>query len=461
MIDSAFRQTMLTMHRNGQSIRQIAQVLKCSRNTVRAAVRSTGEQETPSVMESRQPVVELLPEIYRRCGGNAVRIQEVLRDEQNLELPYSSLTRMIRQELLRSPPSRVGQHLFAPGEEMQHDTSPHRVMVGGRQVTAHCASLVLAYSRRIFVRYFPSFGRFEVKTFLSDAVRFMEGVCPRCLIDNGSVIVVAGSGTTAQIAPEMVAFAAALGFTFVAHAVRHPQRKGRVERPFHYIEHNFLAGRTFADWDELNGEALRWCQETANQKVKRILGTSPEAAYVMERPHLTSLPEHFPPAFQIEHRLVDLEGYVSLETNRYSVPDRLVGQRMELHKHESMVRILFQGQVVAEHRRMVGRRDGRVTLPGHHQTLPRKASTMPPAEERLLLGLDDTLDAYVAQIKQGAPGRGVIRLRRLLELKRTYPPASFLTAVRTAHQYGLLDLDRLERMILKQVAGDFFELGVG
>ena len=47
-------------------------------------------------------------------------------------------------------------------------------------------------------------------------------------------------------------------------------------------------------------------------------------------------------------------------------------------------------------------------------------------------------------------------LRRLLRLLRDYPRAPFLTAVRSAEQYGLFDLDRLERMVLKQIASDYF-----
>ena len=59
-------------------------------------------------------------------------------------------------------------------------------------------------------------------------------------------------------------------------------------------------------------------------------------------------------------------------------------------------------------------------------------------------------------LKKRAPGRGVAKLRRLLELKRTYPNEPFLAAIEQALQYGLLDLARLERLILERVAGDFF-----
>ena len=61
-------------------------------------------------------------------------------------------------------------------------------------------------------------------------------------------------------------------------------------------------------------------------------------------------------------------------------------------------------------------------------------------------------------LKKRAPGRGVAKLRRLLELQRTYPAEPFLAAIEQALHYGLFDLARLERLILERVAGDFFDL---
>jgi hypothetical protein len=40
---------------------------------------------------------------------------------------------------------------------MQHDTSPHRLMLAGKPITAQCAALVLAFSRRLFVQYYPRY----------------------------------------------------------------------------------------------------------------------------------------------------------------------------------------------------------------------------------------------------------------------------------------------------------------
>jgi hypothetical protein len=60
------------------------------------------------------------------------------------------------------------------------------------------------------------------------------------VIDNTSVVLAGGGGAQAVFAPEMVAFAATLGFAFMAHRVQDPNRKGRIERPFFYVQTNFL-----------------------------------------------------------------------------------------------------------------------------------------------------------------------------------------------------------------------------
>jgi len=50
-------------------------------------------------------------------------------------------------------------------------------------------------------------------------------------------------------------------------------------------------------------------------------------------------------------------------------------------------------------------------------------------------------------------------LQRLLALKRDYPAQAFDSAIARGLQYGVYDLSRLEKLVLRVVAGDFFKLG--
>jgi transposase len=463
MTPTEIRNAVCTLQAQGHSLREISRSLALSRNTVRRILRQpnrTADEAAPC----DEATLARLRTAFERARGNVVRVQELLADD-GLEVGYSTLTRWAREAGLRSPPRRAGEYDFAPGQEMQHDTSPHRVLfaragVPSRIVTVQCAGLVLAYSRRLFIQYYPRFTRFEAKTFLLEAVRFMHGVCPVCIIDNTSVLLAAGAGADAVIAPEMLAFARTLGFRFRAHRVGHPDRKGRIERPFAYVENNFLAARDFQDFDDLNRQAIAWCRDVANLKPKPALGMSPEAAYLIERPHLVPLPDALPPVYELLERVVDLHGYVSVETNRYSVPERFIGQSVAVYKLPAEVHVCRKDTTIAVHRRLIGERDARSTLPGHH-AIPVRQNRGTAREETLLSGHHPSLDRYVAALRQRGNGWGRRALRRLIGMKRTYPSGPFIAAIEQALQYGLFDLGRLEALILKQVAGDFFALDAG
>jgi transposase len=458
MTPTEIRTAVRGLQAQGHSLREISRLLALSRNTVRRILRAPAGNvaETPPCDEA---TLGRLKAAFARARGNVVRVRELLADD-GLDVAYSTLTRWVREADLRGPPRRAGEYNFVPGQEMQHDTSPHRVRFAStdKPVSVQCAGLVLAYSRRLFIQYYPRFTRFEAKAFLLEAVHFMHGVCPVCVIDNTSVLLAAGAGADAVIAPEMAAFARTLGFRFRAHRVGHPDRKGRIERPFAYVENNFLAARDFEDFDDLNRQALAWCRDVANHKPKQALGMSAEAAYLIERPHLVPLPEAMPPVYELLERVVDLHGYVSVETNRYSVPERYVGKSVAVYKLPAEIHVCRRDSTIAVHRRLIGQRDARSILPGHH-TIPVRQGRGTAAEEALLSGHHPSLDRYTAALKQHGNGSGRRALRRLIEMKRTYPDGPFIAAIEQALQYGLFDLGRLEDLILKQVAGDFFALG--
>lgn len=462
MLTEPQRQTILELHAKGMGIRQISRTLGHSRHTVRK-VLNAGASLPPRPATSAPPALTLqLPELFCKARGNVVHIQEMLREQHDLEVPYSTLTYWVRQAQLREPlPQRAGHYEFAPGQEMQHDTSPHQLKVGGTEVSGQCAGLLLGFSHYAFVQYYPAFTRFEAQVFLNEAFGFVGGTCRRCTIDNTSVLVASGSGPGALIAAPMERFGARFAVQFIPHAIGHADRKAHVERLFHYVEHNFLPGREFADWRDLNAQARQWCEQVANQKVKRSLGTSPRAALEQERPFLQPLPAHCPPVCTLVHRVVDTEGYVSPDTNRYSVPERLLGKPVDVYKYFDEVVVHFAGKVLARHPRAIGQRDRRLTAEGHHRPLGARAYRQEPSpqQQALLHDAPAVLVQYVQALLEHAPGRGAARLKRLLLLKRTYPAEPFLGAIAQALAYGLLDITRLEALILKRVRGDFFLLG--
>ena len=83
----------------------------------------------------------------------------------------------------------------------------------------------------------------------------------------------------------------------------------------------------------------------------------------------------------------------------------------------------------------------------------------PHPEEQALIEAAPEIAPYLAALKQRGRKGVTLALRQLLRLLREYPRQPFLAAVAEAARYGLYDLDRLERMILRRVARDYFLVG--
>ena len=232
MLSQAQRTAILELHTKGVSIHEIAKVLKVSRLTVRKVLRSDStkvpEIQRPEKTEPyRQQILGLLP----ACKGNLVRVHEELV-AGGAKLSYTALTAFCRRHGIGyAPPTPAGQYDFAPGEELQHDTSPHELELAGKKRKVQTASAVLCYSRMLFFQCYPNFRRFDCKVFLTEALRFIGGAATRVMIDNTHVVVLRGSGRDMVPVPEMAAFGERFGFQFVAHAIGNANRSGRVERP--------------------------------------------------------------------------------------------------------------------------------------------------------------------------------------------------------------------------------------
>jgi hypothetical protein len=258
--------------------------------------------------------------------------------------------------------------------------------------------------------------------------------------------------------PEMALFAERLGFRFVAHEIGDANRSARVERPFHFIENNFLAGRTFASWQDLNSQARQWC-DRVNATYKKHLRAIPRELYAVERLHLKPLPAWIPEVYRLHQRMVDTEGYVSLHSNRYSVPATFMGRRVEVRETRDKIEIELDARRVVTHTRVPTPDQVRVTLPEHRP--PRGEGNQrggPHPEEQAILTAAPEIALYVESLKRKGRKVVTLALRHLLRLLREYPREPFLGAIAEAAQYGLYDLDRVERMILRRVARDFFLL---
>ena len=459
MLDLETRQTILRLNREGHGKRTIARAVGVTRNSVRKVLADGSPEVPPLVRPQRlQAHLERLRKLHAECDGNLIRVHEKLNDD-GIEIPYSVLTAFCRRSGIGLKPKKpAGRYHFLPGEEMQHDTSPHRVKVGGVMRTLQCASLVLCFCRMIYAQVFVRWSRFECRIFLSEAIEAHGGAAARMMVDNSSVILAGGSGKSAIIAPAMNALAKRFNFTIEAHAVGDANRSARVERPFHYIENNFYKGRSFADLADLNTQLRAWCDKV-NHRYKKHIRAVPSELYITEKSVLQPLPLYIPEVYDLFERRVDVEARVTLHTNRYSVSADRIDRKVEIRETKDRVRIFDGHKLVADHKRSEYGTAKRSVLPEHkYQRGRNQHRQRPTPEEQLLRRAAPGLGALLDALKKRHGGRAVRSISRLHRIWMDYPTDIVELCVQRALEYGLLDLERIEKMILKQLAGQYFRL---
>ena len=342
-------QEIQDLFQKGMGIRAIARRLSRDVKTVRRALgRPKKEKISASKLEPFKPLVEELA----KKDLFAPRILREIR-----ERGYTG-GRTILKDFLRElrGPLKRSKKVFVrfetkPAKEGQADWSPYRLTIGGQETVAHCFSLILCHSRRIWIGFFRNE---RVPTLLHahvEALTYHGGSPERLVYDNMTQVTLGRVGKEPLWHPTFLEFAKFYGFKPFAHRVGHKERSGKVERPFFWIETDFLKGQTFASWEDLNQKARVWMETVANVRKHSTTGRLVHEAYAQEKPFLIALPSTPFPTDRREVRKVQKDGYIPVDGSLYPVPAHLVGQHVAVRIYPTYVEILdAAGTVAATHR---------------------------------------------------------------------------------------------------------------
>ena len=448
------------MKEKGKGTRSIAKILAISRSTVTQTLKR-GTSTRPAIVRPRTLDAHLheIKKLYGECEGSVVRVGEELEKKIGAPVPYSTLTKFCRDHGLGAPLSDkqpAGHYHFGPGVEMQHDTSPIEVRVGGVERLYQAAALKFCFCRCRYLRFYRRFTRFHCQDFLTRGFEFFECLCGRCMIDNSSVIVAQGTGASAVMAPEMQAFEKWFGFRFAAHEKGDANRSAKVERDFDFIQRNFLKGRTFADDADLNRQAEKWARDK-NARYNKKLRLCPQTLLAEEKAHALRLPEYRRPVYRLHVRRVDAYGYVHLDGNEYSAPNEVLGSEITLRETMEAVILLDGHRELCAHTRAPEGERSRSTLHGHGRAPRRRHIRGKPQQEETWLAVrSKVLGRYVAGLRRRVGRSFPLQVRKLYGLCQEYDRAHVERMAERAMGYGLYDTSRLEAMLLQEFGATLF-----
>ena len=184
--------------------------------------------------EKAEPYRQQVLELMQTCEGNLVRVREELA-ASGVSLSYSTLTGFCHRHGIGQPPVvAAGRYDFQPGEEMQHDTSPHEVHLGGQRRRVQTASAVLAYSHLLFFQIYPTFQRFDRKACRPKPyATSASSACNGVMIDRPTSVALRGIGSQMVPVAEMAALPDVSASRFQAHERGDATLLGRAVPPLH------------------------------------------------------------------------------------------------------------------------------------------------------------------------------------------------------------------------------------
>jgi hypothetical protein len=169
-----------------------------------------------------------------------------------------------------------------------------------------------------------------------------------------------------EFTAKLHAFAKHWGFRPRACAPYRARTKGKDERGVGYVKHNAIAGRRFATWAELEAHLEQWTREIADARIHGTTGEAPLARFCRVEAQALRPLAGIPP-FQVLRdlvRTVQADCAIEVDGNAYSVPWRLIGERVQVAVTDAVIRIHHAGRDVAVHERRAGKRE-RVIDPAH------------------------------------------------------------------------------------------------
>ncbi len=435
--------------------RAISRRLHCSRHTVAAALEldqppGREVQRRTSLLDAYRAKIDALLAKYPDLSAVRIR-EEIARGPEGYTGSVSVVRRYLRK--IRPARGRVYQEVhYQPGQAMQIDWGEcGRVQVGTttRKVSVFVA--VLCYSRLIYIEFTLSQRKEEFYRGIVHALEFFGG-SPRAIIfDNLKAAVLNGSGRAACLHPEFLALCGYFCLQPIACERRDPESKGIVEGGVRYVKHNALAGRAeeLTRFEGYLALAPLWRDQVANVRRHEATRERPVDRFAQERSLLRALPAISFDTDVVVPAVVTPLARIEFDGNRYSAPPRFVRQPVTIRASRDEVRVLHEGQLVAQHVRCYER--GQLIVSPDHRlaALALRKRSRGTAVEQEFDALGPEARQFHLHLKS-QPVKTGVHLRRLLGLARLYGTAELLAAISRALELAAYDAAYVENLLLAE-----------
>ncbi len=317
--------------------RKIAELLGISRNTVKKALSSddmpTYKSRKVAINEHVLPFEDFIKQSFLKKKLKASRILKDIKSKGYKGSQYALYAyirnelKPIKDEVSTNNPNAYKSYQTAPGEQMQFDWAQYTVNIADNLVKIYIHQTILGYSRYKCYSVSLSITQSDVLNALEESFIFFGGVCERIQIDNAKVFIDNASRDNLVWNKRFLHFCGFYGIKPTRSLPIHPWSKGKVEKPFDYVENHFIMGNEFKDFNDLQQRLKTFQDETnslvhsSTKKVTKVMFEQEEQISLNPLPidRQTGEIKRYV-GFKEEFRKVTKDSLVSYKGNKYSVP---------------------------------------------------------------------------------------------------------------------------------------------
>lgn len=330
----------------------------------------TLSERKPSKLDEYKQQVDVWLE---EAPYSAVRILEKLQG-QGFTGKYSIVKEYVRGKKMDLDEKATVRFETMPGLQGQMDWGffeDHHVLENGQMKKLYCFLLILGYSRMRYIEFVTDMSTNTLIRCHANAFRYFGGYPEEILYDNMKQVVVKRllKQEDSTLNRQFEDFAGFYGFKPILCRPYRGQTKGKVERTVQFVRDNFMVGIKYSSLDDLNGQALAWC----NKVNAKIHATTNEIPFErLKKENLNPIKREYI-IDKINLRRVQKDCLISYAGNQYSVPSEYAGKDVAVVALDNMLAAYHEGKQIALHRLSYQKRDMVVNI-HHYRRLTLKQS---------------------------------------------------------------------------------------
>jgi len=377
------QEIIIRSYREGQSQRSISRELGISRKTVKKYIeeyeslqsKESSEQVTlsgylstpPSTKKSKRPKLKLTQDVAQFIDNiledNELKKQQGLRkqlqkkydiyEQLNLhgfDVGYTTVCNYVRSKSLKSQNREAYiRQEYQPGDICEFDWGEVKLFINDELVRFQLAVFTSAYSN---YRFAALYHRQDTLAFMESHVAFFDytqGVYKQMVYDNMRVAVAKFIGPNEKEPTQaLLQLRGHYQFTHRFCNAYRGNEKGHVERSVEYIRRKAFGVKSRFNTQQEAQDWLMVCLSKINNTKQKTTGQTGSELFAKESKVLAPISTKLACSEQIQLR-VDKYATICYRTNRYSVPDHLVGKFIDAKISSHQLQIHYNNELLASH----------------------------------------------------------------------------------------------------------------